>query len=258
MENGRNSCAQKNLLVSLVTVMLIVKVAMPAYGETLNAGDYAVVSDIRLQQLTSSLLLNDGTFLLTGMADNAGVCFLLDQCGNLIRQYRIDAPKSTHSVTVRGAALIGDDIVVATYDYTTNTSFIAVIPSAGKITVTEKFSGEIESVKTLESGLLVSGSYYNEKKKQVPWAAKVGGKGEFEWIFEGEVNQVNTPGTLKHFEFCTEYANEYVLLQHEALGYPNGNVYTIIRLGKDGSPVFCETIPLSKMEFGCHFSRAIL
>lgn len=258
METGRNFCGQKKLLVFLVAVMLIVKVTVPAYGETLDDDNYTVVRDIQLQQLTSSILLNDGTFLLTGMADDAGVCFLLDQHGNLIHQYRIDAPKSTHSVTVRGAALIGEDIIAATYDYITNTSFIAVISSTGKITITENFSGEIEAVTPLESGLLVCGSYYNEKNKQVPWAAKVGKKGEYEWVFEGEVNQVDAPGTLKHFEFCTEYADEYVLLQHEALGYPNGNVYTMIRLRKDGLPVFRETIHLSKMEFGCLFSNVMV
>ena len=176
METGRNFCGQKKLLVFLVAVMLIVKVTVPAYGETLDDDNYTVVRDIQLQQLTSSILLNDGTFLLTGMADDAGVCFLLDQHGNLIHQYRIDAPKSTHSVTVRGAALIGEDIIAATYDYITNTSFIAVISSTGKITITENFSGEIEAVTPLESGLLVCGSYYNEKNKQVPWAAKVGKK----------------------------------------------------------------------------------
>lgn len=259
MENGMKGFLRtRKWLGFLGVVMLIVNVAVVAYGETLNAGDYAVVSGIQLQQLTSSALLNDGTFLLTGMADDAGVCFLLDQRGSLLHQYRIDAPKSTHSATVRGAARIGEDIIAAAYDYVSNSSFIAVISSVGKITITENFEGEIEAVKPLESGLLVCGSYYNEKKKQVPWAAKVGGKGKYEWVFEGEINQVDAPGTLKHFEFCTEYADEYVLLQHEALGYPNGNVYTMIRLRKDGSFVFSETIHLPKMEFGCHFSNVMV
>ena len=248
----------KKLLGFLVVAMLVIIVAVPACGEMLNIGDYTVVSEIKLQQLTSSILLNDGTFLLTGMSDNAGVCFLLDQRGSLIHQYRIDALKSTHSTTVRGAALIGENIIATVYDYVSNTSFIAVISLAGNITITEDFGGEIEAVTPLESGMLVCGSYYNKQKKQVPWAAKVGKKGEYEWVFEGEANQVDAPGFLKHFEFCTEYASEYVLLQHEALGYPDGNVYTMIRLTKDGTPIFRENINLPKMEFGCNFSNIIV
>lgn len=65
----------KKLLGFLVVAMLVIIVAVPACGEMLNIGDYTVVSEIKLQQLTSSILLNDGTFLLTGMSDNAGVCF---------------------------------------------------------------------------------------------------------------------------------------------------------------------------------------
>lgn len=168
----------KKLLGFLVVAMLVIIVAVPACGEMLNIGDYTVVSEIKLQQLTSSILLNDGTFLLTGMSDNAGVCFLLDQRGSLIHQYRIDALKSTHSTTVRGAALIGENIIATVYDYVSNTSFIAVISLAGNITITEDFGGEIEAVTPLESGMLVCGSYYNKQKKQVPWAAKVGKKGD--------------------------------------------------------------------------------
>lgn len=43
------------------------------------------------------------------------------------------------------------------------------------------------------------------------------------------------------------------MLKLEALGYPNGEIYTMIRLTKEGSPVFSEMIPLPKMEYGCHF-----
>lgn len=260
MESKRISGAQKQLLVFLVggMLMFIMNAAGPAYAEAINVDHYAVVTGIQLQQLTSSNLLDDGTFLLTGMADNAGICFLVDQQGTLIHQYRIDAPEATHSVTVRGAALIGQNILAAAYDYTSNTSFFAVISSAGKVTITESFSGEIEAVKPDQSGLLVCGSYYNEKNQQVPWAAKIGEEGEFEWFFEEAANQVDAPGALKHFQFCAEDADEYVLLQHEVLGYPNGNVYTMIRLSKEGSPVFSEMIPLPKMEFGCLFSNVMV
>lgn len=133
-----------------------------------------------------------------------------------------------------------------------------MISSTGKSTITETFSGEIEAVKPAQSGLLVCGSYYNEKKQQVPWAAKVGEEGEFEWVFEEAANQVDAPKALKHFPFCAEHGDEYVLLQHEALGYPNGNVYTMIRLSKEGSPVFSKMIPLPKMEYGCLFFNVMV
>lgn len=81
----------------------------------------------------------------------------------------------------------------------------------------------------------------------------VGEEGEFDWIFEETANQVDAPVALNHFQFCTEYADEYVLLQHETLGYANGNIYTMIRLNKNGSPVFSEMIPLPKMVYGCLF-----
>lgn len=93
---------QKKWLIFLIAAMLLVQVAVPVYGETFDDRYYTVVSDIKLQQLISSSLLKDGTFLLTGMADNAGICFMVDQQCHLIHQYRIDAPKASHSVTVRG------------------------------------------------------------------------------------------------------------------------------------------------------------
>lgn len=229
------------------------KGAAQAQGESLTAVyDYAVVDGLRLQQLTSSILLSDGTFLLTGRTNEVGICFLVDQGGNLIQQYRIDTPDSNGGAVVRGAARIGENIIAATYDYETNTSFIAVISSAGKITVTENFPGEIEAVEVLEDGLLVSGSYYNKKVKEVPWAAKVGENGKYEWEFEEKPSQSKAPGVRKHFEFCTEYADEYVLLQHEAS--EAGNVYSMIRLAKDGSVIFSGSINLPPMKTGCLFT----
>lgn len=236
------------------------KGAAQVHGESFTAVyDYAVVDGLRLGQLTSSILLSDGTFLLTGRTDEVGICFLLDQRGNLIQQYRIDTPNSNGGATVRGAARIGENIIAATYDYETHTSFIAVISSAGKITVTENFPGEIEAVAALEDGLLVSGSYYNKKGKEVPWAAKVGKNGKYEWEFEENPAQSKAPGARKHFEFCSEYADEYVLLQHEASPYPDaGNAYSMIRLAKDGSLVFNGSINLPPMEFGCLFNNVMV
>ena len=250
--------ALKNTFLSLLIVaMLIARVTVPAYGEASDAGEYTVVSGIRLQQLTSSILLSDGTFLLTGMADDAGICMLLDQHGNLIHQYQIDTPNSNHRTTVRGATRIGENIIAATYDYITNTSFIAVLSSTGEMTTTEKFPGEIESVATLEDGLLVSGSYYTRKEKEVPWAAKVGADGKFVWEFEEEPNIVEVPGVRKHFEFCAEYMDEYILVRHEALG-PDGHMYSMIRLGKDGTVILADTIDLPRMEFGCLFTNVMV
>lgn len=141
MESRRVSGIQKKLLAFWVWIILmfIMNASIPAYAEAMYVDHYAVVTDIQLQQLTSSNLLDDGTFLFTGMADNAGICFLVDQQGTLIHQYRIDAPKATHSVTVRGVAFIVQDILAAAYDYTSNTSFIAALSSTEKITITETF-----------------------------------------------------------------------------------------------------------------------
>lgn len=183
------------ILVEAILV-LILNVSVPAYAEAMYVDHYAVLTDIQLQQLTSSNLLDDGTFLFTGMADNAGICFLVDQQGTLIHQYRIDVSKAAHSVTVRGVAFIGQNILAAAYDYSNNISFVAVISSPGKITITENFSGEIEAVKPAQNGLLVCGSYFNGVKQQVPWAAKIGGDGKMEWVFEKTANQVDAPGSL--------------------------------------------------------------
>lgn len=98
-----------------------------------------------------------------------------------------------------------------------------------------------------------------KKEEQVPWAAKVGENGTYKWVFEGKPVQANAPGIRKHFEFCAEYADEYVLLQHETWPYPNAsNVYSMIRLAKDGSLICSSPINLPPMEFGCLFNNVIV
>ena len=228
-------------------------------GESFVAREYGAVDDLLLQQLTSSNLLRDGTFLLTGRTDDVGICFLVDQCCNLIHQYRIDTPSSNRGAVVRGATRIGENIIAAVDDYVTGTSFIVVISSDGKITTTEKLSGPINAIEVLEDGLLVSGSYFIKNKTEVPWAAKVGKDGTYEWEFEGTPMILERAGMRRYFEFCAEYADEYVLLQYEALPYPDHiTEYSMIRLAKDGSLVFSSPINLPEMKFGCNFKKVMI
>lgn len=212
------------------------------------------IPDITFQKLNSVILLDDNTFLLTGRADNTGVCLTMNQQGKILHIYYIESPYSDDGASVVGAAVVGEQIIAATYDYETNKSFFVLIGTECDAVITEKFNGQIEAVASLEDGLLVCGSYYNETGKEVPWAAKVGGDGMFTWKFEAEAIQTNVPGGRKYFEFCADLGEEYVLLQHEALGYPNGHLYTLIQLTKEGNCLSSKALNLPKMEYGCLFT----
>lgn len=212
------------------------------------------IPDIRFQKVNSVVLLDDNTFLIAGRADSTGVCLVMDQHGKILRTYHIESPYSEGGASVVGATIVGDQIVAATYDYETNKSFFVLLGTDSDAVITEEFNGQIEAVASLDGGLLVCGSYYNNMGKEVPWAAKVDEEGVFAWTFEVEAIQTNVPGGRKYFEFCADLGEGYVLLQHEALGYPNGHIYTQIQLTKDGECLSSKALDLPKMEYGCLFA----
>lgn len=241
----------------VIAAALLLTIAQPAHSESLNTTIYTIVRDGPLQQLNFSTILSDGTFLLAGSANDKGFYMIADDKGKIIQQFSIK-PKEFGYTALRGASRFGDHIIAVAFDYENNKSVIVLIRPNGKYVVTERFGGEIESVKAVDDGLLVSGSYYNKNKQQVPWAAKVDTNGKFVWIYEDTPNQITEPGTQKHFEFCAEMHGESYLLRHEALGYPDGRIYTLIKIAKDGLWLSEARLDLPKMEYGSLFTNFVV
>jgi hypothetical protein len=228
----------RNLLIAAMLLLIAIPHALATgvSGQAQAAATYFYEDVYPGYQLSYSGVAPDGTFLLGSHNDGKGILYQLDTQGTLLRTYAVSAEYPEYpdcSLTLEGAAMIEDRIVMIAHSLRPSGSVIALGLPDGSVEFIRRLPGYCYDAIALEDGLLVCGCEWNDRDEEWAWVAKINGEGEVVWEYAGTPRDTTVPGVHRHAEFCSTFGDEYVVLR-----YDSPNQYTMIRFSKEGEVLF--------------------